>query len=289
MRTWGLSAAEQDEVWRRWRRGESLGSIARVLGHRLPSVRSFIAENGGVRRRPPHRSPRSLSIAEREEISRGLAAGKSYRVIAAGLHRAPSSVSREVARNGGAKHYRAQAADSAAYCRARRPKPNKFVLHPYLRAIVEDRLAHRWSPEQIAAWLRTTYPDDLEMRVSHETIYLSLFVQTRGALRRELTRHLRSGRAMRFPRTKRLPQGRGRLKNMVSISERPAQVADRAVPGHWEGDLLLGKQATAVGTLVERTSRYVMLPPCPVDMGRIKSGERWLRPSSRCPSSCAIL
>jgi transposase, IS30 family len=267
MRTWGLSAAEQDEVWRRWRKGESLGSIARGLRHRLPSVRSFIAETGGVRRRPPRRSPRSLSIAEREEISRSLAAGHSYRHIAAGLGRAPSSVSREVARNGGPKRYRAQAADVSAYRRARRPKPSKLVLVSRLRAIVEDRLAHRWSPEQIAAWLRRTYPEDPEMRVSHETIYLSLFLQSRGALRRELTRHLRSGRAMRFPRTKRLPQGRGRIRDMVSISERPAQVGDRAVPGHWEGDLLLGKHPTAVGTLVERTSRYVMLFSLPDGYG----------------------
>jgi IS30 family transposase len=206
-------------------------------------------------------------MAEREEISRGLAAGKSYRAVAAGLGRAVSSVAREVARNGGRKRYRAQAADAAAYRRARRPKPSKFVLVPRLRAIVEDRLAHRWSPEQIAAWLRKTYPDDLEMRVSHETIYLSLFVQTRGALRRELTQHLRSGRAMRFPRTKRLPQGRGRIKGMVSISERPAQIGDRAVPGHWEGDLLLGKHPTAVGTLVERRSRYVMLFALPGGYG----------------------
>ncbi len=267
MRTWGLSAAEQDEVWARWRSGESLGSIACELGHRVPSVRSFIAETGGVRRQPPRRSSRSLSASEREEISRGLAAGRSYRAIASGLGRAPSSVSREVTRNGGPTRYRAQSADAAAYRRARRPKPGKLVVVPRLRAIVEDRLAHRWSPEQIAAWLRRAYPNDLEMRVSHETIYLSLFVQTRGALRRELTRHLRSGRSMRFPRTKRLPQGRGRIKDMVSISERPAQVADRAVPGHWEGDLLLGMQPTAVGTLVERASRYVMLFALPRGYG----------------------
>jgi IS30 family transposase len=206
-------------------------------------------------------------MAEREEISRGMAAGHSYRRIATDLGRAPSSVSREIARNGGPKRYRAQAADVAAYRRARRPKPSKLVLVPRLRAVVEDRLAHRWSPEQIAAWLGRTYPDDPEMRVSHETIYLRLFVQTRGALRRELTRHLRSGRAMRFPRTKRLPQGRGRIRDMVSISERPALVGDRAVPGHWEGDLLLGKHPTAVGTLVERTSRYVMLFSLPHGYG----------------------
>jgi transposase, IS30 family len=267
MRPWGLSASEQDEVWRRWRRGESLGSIARGLAHRLPSVRSFIADTGGVRRPPPRRSPRSLSIAEREEISRGVAAGHSYRHIAAQLGRAPSSVSREVGRNGGATRYRAQAADAAAYRRARRPKPSKLVLVPRLRTVVEDRLAHRWSPEQIAAWLRRTSSGDPEMWVSHETIYLSLFVQSRGALRRELTQHLRSGRAMRFPRAKRLPQGRGRIRDMLSISERPPKVGDRAVPGHWEGDLLLGKHPTAVGTLVERTSRYVMLFPLPHGYG----------------------
>jgi transposase, IS30 family len=208
-----------------------------------------------------------LSIAEREEISRGLASGHSYRRIAADLGRAPSSVSREVARNGGPMGCRAQAADVAAYRRARRPKPSKLVLVPRLHAVVEDRLAHRWSPEQIAAWLRRTYPDDPDMRVSHETIYLSLFVQSRGALRRELARHLRSGRVMRFPRAKRLPQGRGRIRDMVSISDRPPQVGDRAVPGHWEGDLLLGEHPTAVGTLVERTSRYVMLFPLPHGYG----------------------
>jgi IS30 family transposase len=213
------------------------------------------------------RSSRSLSIHEREEISRGIAAGRSYRAIATVLGRAPSSVSREVARNGGPGRYRAQVADAAAYRRARRPKPSKFVMVPRLRAVVEERLAHRWSPEQIAAWLPRTYPDDLEMRVSHETIYLSLFVQSRNALRRELTRYLRSGRAMRFPRAKRLPQGRGQIKDMVPIAERPAEVADRAVPGHWEGDLLLGKHPTAVGTLVERSSRYVLLFNLPMGYG----------------------
>src|SRR5215211_3612457 len=191
MRSWGLSAVEQDEVWQRWRRGESLRLIARRLGKRGPSVRAFVLQTGGVQRPRPRRAVR---VAEREEISRGLAAGDSCRVIAQRLGRAPSTVSREVARNGGRRCYRAQAADGAADRRARRPKPAKLVLQPRLRAVVEDKLAVRWSPQQIAGWLPLAFPEDPVMRVSHETIYLSLFVQSRGALRRELQRCLRTGR-----------------------------------------------------------------------------------------------
>src|SRR5215211_8227487 len=199
MRSWGLSAVEQDEVWQRWRRGESLRLIARRLGKRGPSVRAFVLQTGGVQCPPPRRAARALLLAEREEISRGLAAGESCRVIARRLGRAPSTVSREVARNGGRRCYRAQAADGAADRRARRPKPAKLVLQPRLRAVVEDKLAVRWSPQQIAGWLPLAFPEDPVMRVSHETIYLSLFVQSRGALRRELQRCLRTGRAMRSP------------------------------------------------------------------------------------------
>jgi IS30 family transposase len=202
-------------------------------------------------------------MAEREEISRGVAAGESCRQIAARLERAPSTVSRELARNGGRHRYRAQAADAAAFGRAQRPKPAKLVLQPRLRAVVEAKLALRWSPQQIAGWLPLAYPQDPVMRVSHETIYLSLFVQSRGALRRELQRCLRTGRAMRYPRGKRLPQGRGQLRDVVLISERPAEAEDRAVPGHWEGDLLLGKRPSAVVTLVERASRYLTLVSLP--------------------------
>ena len=263
MRSWGLSAAEQDEVWRRWRQGESLRLIARRLGKRGPSVRAFVLQSGGVQRQPPRRAPRCLSMAEREEISRGVAAGEPCRQIAARLGRAPSTVSRELARNGGRHHYRAQAADAAAFRRAQRPKPAKLLLEPRLRAVVEAKLALRWSPEQIAGWLPLAYPSDPVMRVSHETIYLSLFVQSRGALRRELQRCLRTGRAMRYPRGKRLPQGRGQLRDVVLISERPAEATDRAVPGHWEGDLLLGKRPSAVATLVERASRYLTLVALP--------------------------
>ena len=263
MRSWGLSAAEQDEVWARWRRGESLRLIARRLGKRGPSVRAFVFQTGGVQRHPPHRALRCLSMAEREEISRGVAAGVSCRQIAARLGRAPSTVSRELARNGGRHRYRAQAADTAAFRRAQRPKPAKLVTQPQLRAVVEAKLALRWSPQQIAGWLPLAYPQDPVMRVAHETIYLSLFVQSRGALRRELQRCLRSGRAMRYPRGKRLPQGRGQLRDTLHISQRPAEAADRAVPGHWEGDLVFGKRPSAVGTLVERHSRYVLLFPLP--------------------------
>jgi IS30 family transposase len=202
-------------------------------------------------------------MGEREEISRGVASGESYRQLAARLGRVPSTVSREVARNGGRGRYRAQLADAAAFGRAQRPKPGKLVTEPRLRAVVEAKLALRWSPEQIAGWLPLAYPSDPVMRVSHETIYLSLFVQSRGALRRELQRCLRTGRAMRYPRGKRLPQGRGQLRDVVLISERPAEAEDRAVPGHWEGDLLLGKRPSAVVTLVERSSRYLTLVALP--------------------------
>jgi DNA-binding CsgD family transcriptional regulator len=205
VRSCGLSAAEQDEVWARWRQGESLRLIARRLGKRGPSVRAFVLQTGGVQRQPPHRAQRCLSMAEREEISRGVATGQPCRQIAARLGRASSTVSRELARNGGRHRYRAQAADAAAFRRAQRPKPAKLVTKPRLRAVVEAKLALRWSPQQIAGWLPLAYPQDPVMRVSHETIYLSLFVQGRGALRRELQRCLRTGRAMRYPRAKRLP------------------------------------------------------------------------------------
>ena len=263
MQSWGLSATEQDEVWARWRQGESLRLIARRLGKRGPSVRAFVLQSGGVQRHPPRRNARCLSMTEREESSRGVAAGQSCRQIAARLERAPSTVSRELARNGGRHRYRAQAADAAAFGRAQRPKPAKLLLAPRLRAVVEAKLALRWSPQQIAGWLPLAYPQDPVMRVSHETIYLSLFVQSRGALRRELHRCLRTGRAMRYPRGKRLPQGRGQLRDVVLISERPAEAEDRAVPGHWEGDLLLGKRPSAVATLVERASRYLTLVALP--------------------------
>jgi transposase, IS30 family len=200
-----------------------------------------------------------LSVVEREEISRGVAAGHSCRAIASRLRRAPSTVSRELARNGGRHRYRAQRADVAADRRGARPKPSKLAVEPRLRAVVEAKLTLCWSPEQIAGWLRVTYPDDPAMRISHETIYLSLYVQRRRALRGDLRRCLRTGRVMRHPRGKRLPRGRGQLIDTISIRQRPAEADGRKVPGHWEGDLVLGKRPSAVLTLIERTSRAVLL------------------------------
>ena len=211
----------------------------------------------------PKRSPLRLSLAEREEISRGLAAGESVRSIAGRLGRSPSTVSREVAANGGRRRYRAAKADAVALRRMRRPKPSKLAVHHELRAVVEAKLETRWSPEQIAGWLVEEFPDDPEMRVSHETIYLSLFVQSKGALRKELTRHLRTGRVNRRPLGHSVMNGQDRLRGTVNISERPAEADDRAVPGHWEGDLIFGKGMSAVATLVERHSRFVMLIALP--------------------------
>ncbi|WP_432494765.1 IS30 family transposase [Kineococcus gypseus] len=264
MQTFGLSPDQQDQVWARWRAGESLRSIARSLGINRPaSVRCFVAATGGVRRPARRRAAHQLSAVEREEISRGLAAKESTRSIARRLGRAASTVSREVARNGGRGGYRAGSAEARAWQRGRRPKQCKLAQDAALRARVERDLARGWSPQQIAARLRADFPDDEAMRASHEAIYLSLFVQGRGALRKELTAALRTGRAMRYPRAKRLPQGRGQLVGTVPISERPAEVEDRAVPGHWEGDLVFGTRPSAIATLVERRTRFVQLIALP--------------------------
>jgi IS30 family transposase len=263
VRSWGLSVQEQEELWARWRQGESLRLITRRLGKRGPSVRAFVLQSGGVKQPPRRRPAGSLSVAEREQISRGIAAGDSCQAIARRLGRAPLTVSRDVARNGGRRRYRAQIADAAAYRRAARPKLAKLALDPRLRTIVEAKLRLCWSPEQIAGWLQVASPDDPTMRISHETIYLSLDVRRRGALRGELRRCLRTGRAMRHPRGKRLPQGRGQLLDTVSIRQRPAQADRRTVAGHWAGDLVLGKRPSAVLTLVERTSRSVLLVALP--------------------------
>jgi IS30 family transposase len=263
VRSWGLSVQEQEELWARWRQGESLRLIARRMGKRGPSVRAFVLQSGGVKQPPRRRPAGSLSAAEREEISRGVAARDSCRSMAKRLGRAPSTVSRELARNGGRQRYRAQRADAAADRRAARPKPAKLAVEPRLRAVVEDKLALRWSPEQIAGWLPLAHPDDPSMRISHETIYLSLYIQRRRALRRDLRRCLPTGRAMRHPRGKRLPQGRGQLIDIIPIRQRPVEADGRKVPGHWEGDLVLGKRPSAVLTLVERRSRSVLLVALP--------------------------
>lgn len=264
-----LTAREKAEIWRRYGSGESLRSIGRSIGRSLWHVRMHVGRTGGKRPVARRLSGLRLSLPEREEISRGLAAGESCRMIARRMRRAPSTVSREVARNGGRERYRGCDAQRAARSRARRPKPAKLSLIPRLRELVEAKLKRRWSPQQISAWLVRAYPDDRELRVSHETIYLSLFVQPRGALRKQLTRYLRTRRTLRRPGVARqvTGKGQGQLRNAVHISERPAEAEDRAVPGHWEGDLLLGKGNSAIATLVERSSRFTVLIGLPKGRG----------------------
>jgi len=258
-----LSPADIDEVWRRMRAGNAMKPTARALGLPTSTVRSYLVRCGGIRPAPRLRSPGRLSLPEREEISRGLAAGRSLRAIAKDLGRAASTVSREVATHGGRPRYRAAPADQQAWARARRPQVCKLAIRPVLRAIVGEKLAARWSPQQIAGWLKATYPNDPEMQVSHETIYRTLFIQSRGALRKELTVHLRTGRVIRRPAGTRLPDGRGGRPEILHISERPAEAEDRAVPGHWEGDLVFGKRMSPVATLGERSTRFVMLVALP--------------------------
>jgi transposase, IS30 family len=253
-----VTEVEQAEIWDRRGRGESMSAIARHLGRGLETIRRYVLVTGGVRPRPRTRSRCGLTVVEREEISRGLAAQDSCHAIARRIRRAPSSVSREVARNGGRVGYRAAEAEQATRRRSRRPKASKLALCPRLRAEVEARLSLRWSPQQISAFLKVEYAQDPQMQISHETIYLSLFVQSRGALRKELARHLRTRRQVRQPK-KQLSNGRGQIVDKIMISERPAEAADRAVPGHWEGDLLLGTKNNGIGTLVERSTRYAML------------------------------
>ncbi len=252
-----------DQVWVRLRAGQAAKPTARELGLCTGTVRAYLLRCGGIRPEPRRRAPGRLSLVEREEISRGLAAGLSIRAIAVAPGRSPSTISREVSRNGGVRRYRAARADQAAWARATRPKACKLAANPALRAIVEEKLQRRWSPQQIAGWLKLTYPKRPEMQVSHESIYRTLYVQSRGALNKELTRYLRTGRVIRRPKGVRLPDGRGGRPNTLHISERPAEVEDRAVPGHWEGDLVFGKGMSPVATLVERSSRFLMLVALP--------------------------
>jgi IS30 family transposase len=261
-RTW-LSEAEVDEVWARWRSGQAVRVLSREMRRHPSTVRDLLKRCGGIRPAPRRRPGLRLSLSEREEISRGLAAGWSLRSIAARLGRAPSTVSREVAAAGGRCRYRAVAADRGAWSRACRPKETKLARCPGLASIVEDKLEDEWSPEQIAGWLRRRFPTVRMAQVSHETIYRSLFVQSRRELRKELTQHLRTKRVMRRPRGQRQPDGRGGRPGILRISERPAEVADRAVPGHWEGDLVFGKYLSSIATLVERSTRYVQLVALP--------------------------
>jgi len=247
-------------MWDRWQKGESLNSIARLFDRHHSAIQGILSRTGGIRPPQRERSGRALTLAEREEISRGVVAGQSMRSIAASLGRAPSTVSREINRNGGRRHYRANKAEQAAWDRAHRPKTCKLVQNRALARIVAKKLQLEWSPRQIAGWLKRTYPDSENYQVSHETIYRSLFIQARGALKKELLQHLRKTRAMRRSRhhTQKTAD-HGRIKDAVSIRERPAEVEDRALPGHWEGDLLSGSNNSHIATLVERHTRYVML------------------------------
>ena len=259
-----FTEADKALMWDRWQAGDSLHASARLFDRGHSSVQRVLGETGGIRPAPRCRSGRSLSLAEREEISRGVAAGQSLRSIAASLGRAPSTVSREINRNGGRRRYRANKADEAAWQRAHRPKTCKLAQNRALARIVASKLQCRWSPRQIAGWLKRTYPDDENFQVSHETIYLTLFIQARGALKKELLKHLRRTRGMRRSRHHtQKTTSHGRITDTVSIRERPAEVEDRAVPGHWEGDLLCGSNNSQIATLVERHTRLVMLVRVP--------------------------
>ena len=258
-RKW-FTSRQKTELWERWRQGQCVADIARALQRRNKSgVYRVLALSGGIRPLARRRSAVALTLAEREEISRGIAVGRSIRAIAGKLGRAPSTISREVSRNGGGAAYRASNADSAAWERALRPKLCRLVMHPALRWVVAQKLALEWSPEQIAGWLKRTYPHNEGLQVSHESIYRSLFVQTRGVLKKELIAHLRTGRNIRQPKGGTTKLGLGSLVDAVSIRERPAEAQDRAVPGHWEGDLRCGANNSYLATLVERQTRFAML------------------------------
>ncbi len=258
-----LSKSVRSELNRLWHEGESMNAISRALRVSRPTVTRVLRDGGGMPERPRKRSERALSLAEREEISRGLVAGESYRVIASRIRRSPSTVSREVGLNGGRNRYRAVDADARALGALARPKTCKLARHGWLRHQVARRLRQGWTPEQIAGWLARLHPDDDTRRVSHETIYASLYVQARGVLRKELAQQLKSGRTIRHARGARPKTGQGQIPDAVPISDRPPEAADRAVPGNWEGDLIEGSNNTAVATLVERRSRFVMLVKVP--------------------------
>lgn len=247
-------------MWDRWQKGDSLHAIARLFDRYHSSVRGILTATGGVRPAKRTRSRIALTLSEREEISRGIASQESMRSIATRLGRAPSTISREIGRNGGDHKYRAARADKGAWDRACRPKSCKLADSPWLRHAIEVKLRVNWSPEQIAGWLKRTHPEDESKQVSHETIYRSLYIQARGVLKKELLQYLRSQRTMRRSvHAGQIEDGRGKIPNAISISKRPVSVEDRAVPGHWEGDLICGSNNSYVATLVERHTRYVML------------------------------
>ena len=260
----GLSVEQKVELWTRWKSGESMSDIGRAFGKHPGCIFTLLAVQGGIARQPRRRAARALTSTEREHISRGLAAEESIREIARELERPASTISREIARNGGRTHYRAVAADARAWRRASRPKPCRLALEPELCAVIAAKLGLDWSPEQIAGWLKREYPEDRRMHVSHETIYRTLYVQARGALKKELIAHLRRPHPLRRSRRySTASQPRGQIVDAVPIAVRPAAVEDRAIPGHWEGDLLAGAKNTHIATLVERQSRFVQLIKVP--------------------------
>jgi IS30 family transposase len=252
--------AQKAVMWEHWRKGESLQHIAELFDRNHSSIQEILSRTGGIQPPSRRRSRLALTAAEREEISRAVVSGTSMREVAAKLGRAPSTISREITRNGGLEGYRANQADQAAWDRARRPKVCRLAANRALARLVAKKLQLEWAPEQIAGWLKRTFPGNMDFQVSHETIYRSLFIQSRGALRKELLEHLRRTRAMRRSRHHTQKTGdHGRILDTISISERPAAAEDRAVPGHWEGDLLCGSKNSQIATLVERQTRYVML------------------------------
>src|SRR6202046_291989 len=254
----GLTEEQKVDMWRWWKAGYSIREICQALKRNSSPVYQQLAIRGGI---APSGRIRAvvLKMVEREEISRGLSSGESFRSIARRLGRAPSTVSREVARHGGGTRYRANHADYEASVSALRPKPCRLALNGRLRQVVASKLALEWSPEQVSGWLKVQYPDDQSMQISHETIYKSLFVQARGVLKKELIKHLRSGRRFRYARRSASGELRGKIRETISIRERPAEAEDRAIPGHWEGDLLFGTKSSQIITLVERHSRYTSL------------------------------
>lgn len=259
-----LSATQKTDIWKRWKAGETLHEIGRAHGRPHPTIRKLLLPSGGIAPAPGRRSRLTLALAEREDISRGIASGSSIREIARHLDRAASTVGREITRHGGRPAYRAYEADEQAWESALRPKRCLLALDRRLREVVASKLILEWSPEQISGWLKAEYPEDERMRVSHETIYRSLFIQARGVLKKELMGHLRTKRRMRRSQHSRIfKDSRGQIAEAISIRERPAEVEDRAVPGHWEGDLLAGSRNSHIVTLVERHSRFAMLIKVP--------------------------
>src|SRR5258705_12078036 len=259
-----FTAKQKDELWERWKNGQSVLAISRALERRNKTgVRRIVALNGGIAPAPRRRAVAELKLEEREEICRGIAAGRSVRGIARGLKRSPSTISREIRRNGGSQAYRANRADRRAWERALRPKPCRLALYSALRWRVAQKLALQWSPQQISGWLKQEFPTHQDMQISHEAIYRSLFIQTRGVLKKELSAQLRTARRMRRPKSPKPKSGQGHILDMVSIRERPGEIEDRAVPGHWEGDLLTAANDTHIATLVERNTRFTMLVKIP--------------------------